>query len=75
MEGEEGRWIKPKGQDGSSGSTSSAVAFVCLFPQNMGMLCTRGLTTQLVWGYVNREQVGNLSLFQCGVKRHRKGPS
>lgn len=75
MEGEEGRWIKPKGQDGSYCSTSSAVAFVCLFPQNMGMLCTSGLTAQLVWGYVNREQVGNLSLFQCGAKSHRKGPS
>lgn len=75
MEGKEGRWIKLKGQDGSYGSTASAAAFVCLFPQNMGMLCTSGLSAQLVWGCVNREQVGNLSLFQCGAKSHRKGPS
>ena len=45
--------MKIKGNNHSYGSTSSAVAFVCLFPQNIGMSGTSGPTAQLVWGFVN----------------------
>ena len=45
--------MKTKGNNRSYGSNSSAVASVRLFPQNIGMSRTSGLTAQLVWGFVN----------------------
>ena len=45
--------MKIKGNNRSYDSTSSAVASVRLFPQNIVMSCISGLTVQLVWGFVN----------------------
>ena len=46
MEGREGRGMKIKGQDASCDSALPAVAYVCLFPQDIGMSRTSGQALQ-----------------------------